>query len=55
MANVLNRTTGQYLRSVHDPDYRSAVDAHPNLDAVTGSVPKYWVITGLNTMRCLTP
>ncbi len=47
MANVLNRTTKQYLRSVNDPDYPTATWIHnPDLSAVTGFDAKYWIITG---------
>jgi hypothetical protein len=47
MANVLNRTTKQYLPSVNEPDYPQ-VDWiwNPNLGAVTGFASKYWTITG---------
>lgn len=47
MANVLNRTTREYLRSVHDPDYPVQDWIHnPDLSAVVGYPSKYWVITG---------
>jgi len=46
MSIVLNRTTKQLLRSANTPDY-PAVDwiIEPNLSAVVGVPPKYWVIT----------
>lgn len=47
MANVLNRTTKQFLRSVHDPDYPVQDWIHnPDLSAVVGFDSKYWIITG---------
>lgn len=47
MANVLNRATRQYLRSVNEPDYLvQDWIINPNLDAVVGFRSAYWVITG---------
>ena len=47
MANVLNRTTKQYLESVNTPDYPTQDwIINPDLSAVTGYAPKYWIITG---------
>lgn len=47
MANVLNRGTKEYLRSVHDPDYPVQDWIHnPDLSAVAGFPSRYWVITG---------
>ncbi|SEO77879.1 hypothetical protein [Nitrosovibrio sp. Nv6] len=47
MANALNRTTREFLRSVHEPAY-PAIDwiINPDLSAVVGYASKYWVITG---------
>jgi len=47
MANVLNRTTKEYRRSVNDPEY-SPVDwiINPDLSAVAGFPSEYWVIAG---------
>lgn len=47
MANVLNRTTLQYLRSVHTPNY-PALDwvINPDLTPVVGVPQKYWKLTG---------
>lgn len=47
MADVLNRATKQYLRSVNTPDY-PLIDwiIEPDMSAVTGYANKYWVITG---------
>jgi hypothetical protein len=47
MANVLNRTTKEYLESVNTPDYPVQdwiID--PDLTAVSGFPARYWVITG---------
>ena len=47
MANVLNRTTKQYLTSVSTPDYPTGDwIINPDLSATTGEPNKYWVITG---------
>jgi len=47
MADVLNRTTLQYLRSVNTPDYPT-VDwvINPDLTPVVGVPQKYWKLTG---------
>lgn len=47
MANVLNRTTKQYLESVNTPDF-NPVDwiINPDLSQVTGFPSKYWSISG---------
>lgn len=47
MANVLHRTTKQYLSSVNTPDY-PVIDwiREPDLSAVVGWQSKYWIITG---------
>ena len=47
MANVLNRTTKQYLASANTPDY-PVIDwiINPDLSATTGFNSKYWTITG---------
>jgi len=51
MANVINKTTKQYLTSVHTPDY-SAADwiINPALPAVD---KKYWKIVG-NLVKSMT-
>lgn len=47
MANVLNRTTRQYLASVNTPDYPVAEwIVEPDLSAVAGFPAKYWAIVG---------
>ena len=47
MANVLHRTTKQYLTSVNTPDFPVLDWIHnPDLSAVTGFAPKYWTISG---------
>lgn len=47
MANVLNKTTNEYLFSVNTPDFDPAQWLiNPDLSAVAGFDPKYWVITG---------
>lgn len=47
MADVLNRTTREFLRSVHEPNY-PVEDwiINPDLEAVTGFDSKYWIVTG---------
>lgn len=47
MANVVNRTTKEFIRSVNEPDY-PVLDwiINPNLDAVVGFRSAYWIITG---------
>lgn len=47
MADVVNRTTKEYLVSVNTPDYPAQdwiID--PDLSAVAGWLPKYWIING---------
>ncbi len=47
MANVLNRTTKQYITSANTPEYPTAqwiID--PNMSAVVGFGSQYWIITG---------
>lgn len=47
MANVLNRTTKEFLRSVHEPIYPiEDWIINPELSAVEGFDSKYWIITG---------
>jgi len=47
MANVLHRTTKQYIRSVNEPDYSLVNWIHdPDLSSVIGFASKHWVITG---------
>jgi len=47
MADVINRTTLQYIQSVNTPDY-SDTDwiINPDLSAVSGVPQKYWKIVG---------
>lgn len=47
MANVLNRTTRQFLASVNSPDYPVGQwIINPDLTAVVGFDSRYWTITG---------
>ena len=47
MADVLNRTTLQYLQSVNTPDYPVGDWViSPDLSAVAGVPQKYWKLTG---------
>jgi predicted NACHT family NTPase len=47
MANVLNRTTKQFLTSANTPDYPvEAWIIEPDMSAVVGFGSQYWVITG---------
>jgi hypothetical protein len=47
MANVLNRTTKQYIPSADTPAYPTAQWIHnPDLSAVIGFASKYWTISG---------
>ena len=47
MADVLNRTTGELLKSVHTPDYSTATHIiNPDLSSVSGVPSKYWGISG---------
>jgi len=47
MANVLNRTTKQYLKSVNTPDFPTASwIINPDLTAVAGVPSKFWKIIG---------
>ncbi len=47
MANVLNRTTKQYIASAHTPDYDPGDwIINPDMSAVSGVPSKYWKITG---------
>lgn len=47
MANVLNRTTKEYLISVNTPDYPEVTwIINPDLSGVEGVPSKYWKITG---------
>lgn len=47
MADVLHRTTREYLKSVHEPNY-PVQDwiINPDLSNVTGYSSKYWIVTG---------
>lgn len=55
MANVLHRTTGQFLQSVNTPDYKpSEWVINPNLTLVKNVPLKFWVIDG-NAVREMTP
>lgn len=43
MANVIHRTTLQFLRSVNEPDYPEPTWKHnPDMSAVAGVAEKYW-------------
>lgn len=45
MSDVLNRATGQFLRSVNTPNFDVADwIINPDLSAVTGQPVRYWVI-----------
>lgn len=47
MADVLNRTTKEFLRSVHTPAYPADQwIRNPDLSAVSGLPTKYWKISG---------
>lgn len=49
MANVLHRINKTYLTSVNEPDY--PIESwiwNPNISAVVGFNPRYWIITGDN-------
>lgn len=47
MANVVNKTTTQYITSVHTPDYDSADWLiNPDLSGVSGVDQKYWKVSG---------
>jgi hypothetical protein len=47
MANVLNRTTKQFLTSANTPEYPVEQWIHnPDMSEVVGYPSKYWVITG---------
>lgn len=55
MADVVNRTTRVYLRSVNTPDYpASDWIINPNLSAVAGVPTQYWAISG-NTITEMSP
>lgn len=54
MSNVLNRTTRKLLTSVNTPDYSPAEwIIRPDLSAVKGVDPKFWVIEG-DAVRVMT-
>lgn len=47
MSSVLNRTTKEFLQSVHEPDYPTSIWIHnPDLSSVVGVDPRYWVVVG---------
>lgn len=47
MANVLNRTSLEYLQSVNDPDYPDPPWLHnPDMTAVATVPSRYWKLTG---------
>lgn len=47
MANVLNKQTLRYLRSVNTPDYpTSEWLINPDISAVVGVPPQYWKLDG---------
>ena len=52
MANVLHKTTLQYLESVNTPDYPS-VDwvINPDISAVLNVPHKYWKLSGTNVVE----
>lgn len=51
MSNVLNKTTGEYRVSVHDPDFPSAQwFINPNVSAVVSVPTKYWKV-GTNPVQ----
>jgi hypothetical protein len=51
MASVLNKTSGQYLTSVHTPDYPTADwFINPDISAVQSVPTKYWRI-GINPVQ----
>lgn len=55
MANVLNRTTKQYLTSVNTPDFPIASwIISPDVSSVAGFDTKYWTITG-DVVSLMTP
>lgn len=56
MANVLNRTTHEYLQSVHTPDYDIADWViNPDVTELTGVPPKYWDIGIDDVITEMTP
>ena len=47
MASVVNRTTKQYLGSVHTPDYPVGQwIINPDISSLTGVPSRYWIIAG---------
>lgn len=56
MADVVNRATKQYIRSVNTPDFPIADWIHnPDLSAVVGQPPKYWdIVLDLITLMSAT-
>lgn len=47
MANVLNRTTKQYITSANTPEYPvEAWIIEPDMSTVVGYPSQYWIITG---------
>ncbi len=47
MADVVHRTTVQYLRSVHTPDYPIGTWIHdPDLSALSGVPQEHWKVVG---------
>jgi len=47
MANVLNRTTREFIQSANTPDYPVVDWIHnPDLSAVAGFDRRYWIVTG---------
>lgn len=47
MVDVVNRTTKEYRKSVHTPDFPTADWIHnPDLSAVAGFANIYWTISG---------
>jgi hypothetical protein len=47
MADVINKTTGEYRKSVHTPDYpEKDWLINPDLKQVSGLDPSLWVVVG---------
>lgn len=56
MADVLNRTTKVYLRSVNTPDYPTeSWIINPDLSGVSGVLQKYWKIVGDTVVEMTQP
>jgi hypothetical protein len=56
MANVINRTTYQYLQSVNTPDYNAGVWLiNPDLSGVDGVPQKYWKVVADTVVEMTQP